>query len=365
MLAVLSLSALVSACGSGGGAHKGGDRESWMAQKERLAQTYPTERRLVCDYDGLSPIDMHLHPGTWDKMAMPAREFIASLFPGDDLLHSWLVNSLQDPYEPPLGIAQQCQRDGDGFMGAGMEYCGVFAVYAWPTWGEFSNDEMVALLNDPRNGDDTTYFGLASLDYNDTTHASLYRALEDPQIKGIKLAAPHNLLPINDPRHEEIYAIADRYDQPVVLHMSSPHLLDFDLLNATDQAIFCAGFDADLLEPMVRQYPNVTFLLSHIGYEFKYWQHERDRDPYCHIPGQRSKMDAVFELAVKYTNVHLEMADLGLVSRTHMGSGGPQYPGYVKSHLDATLSAMCELGFTRAEVEAIATQNTKALFRLP
>ena len=56
--------------------------------------------------------------------------------------------------------------------------------------------------------------------------------------------------------------------------------------------------------------------------------------------------------------------EAGLVEKLLYGSAGPQFPGYVKSHLDAFVAGMQEAGYTTDEMRLILAGNFTRVFEM-
>ena len=54
-----------------------------------------------------------------------------------------------------------------------------------------------------------------------------------------------------------------------------------------------------------------------------------------------------------------------MIEKLLYGSDGPQFPGYVKSHLEAFVAGMQEAGYTTGEMRLILAGNFTRLFGLP
>ena len=54
-----------------------------------------------------------------------------------------------------------------------------------------------------------------------------------------------------------------------------------------------------------------------------------------------------------------------MIGKMIYGSDGPQFPGYVKSHLQAFVAGMQEADYTAEEIEQILSGNFLRVFKLP
>jgi predicted TIM-barrel fold metal-dependent hydrolase len=95
-------------------------------------------------------------------------------------------------------------------------------------------------------------------------------------------------------------------------------------------------------------------------------------------------VDACIDLATRYDNVYMEPGALGaeraaevlpdfvarikaadMAHKLIYGSDGPQFPGYIRSHLENFVAAMAEAGYTTDEMRLILSDNFSRVFGLP
>jgi len=55
----------------------------------------------------------------------------------------------------------------------------------------------------------------------------------------------------------------------------------------------------------------------------------------------------------------------GVIEKLIYGSDGPQFPGYVKSHLEAFVEGMQEVGYTTDQMRLILAGNFTRVFGMP
>jgi len=302
-------------------------------------------------------IDMHLHPGDWDHIPPETKEFLSSRFPF--------------PIDLRPDKAAASVLSAEGILGemdrAGVTVGVLFAIYAPRTVGITSNEDVIAdLARDPKR-----LYGLASLrvdrwnEDREQELANLREALAAPGIIGIKLAHAHQQFRMDTPDYFGIYALAAELGKPIYLHTgTSP-------FPGTQQAP--AYTDPRYLEAAIVAYPGATFILGHLGYDFKTKQ-----------PGA---LEGCIDLATRYPNVYLEpsalgskgsdpsgdnlrlamarLREAGLVDRIIYGSDGPQSPGFVEEYLERTVAAMEAADYSVDEARAVLAGNFARVFAVP
>lgn len=311
------------------------------------------------DYRGskVSAVDMHLHTGLWDDLPESFQETLLETIPfpfNCPLLAEPFVNILLSAY----GIGSQllCSRISRGVL---------FAVYAPDTTGLAENKFVKEQIEQWPN----KFYGLASLpvdnwEENEEKALNLLRKyLARPEFIGVKMAHPHMKINFNDPRFYSIYGVAQEFSKPVFIHTG---------LAATEGSFTNPeATHPDFTEEFIQLYPDVTFILGHMGNKAVF-------------DGLDDPFDACFRLAGQYSNVYLEASalgsssndpdgdiltsvyqdakDLNLIDRMLYGSDGPQFPGYVQSYLQSTLSAMERADYTVHEAEQVLDKNFNELF---
>ncbi|MCO7225577.1 amidohydrolase family protein [Pleionea sp. CnH1-48] len=328
----------------------------------------------------LDILDMHLHPGSYDKLGPKGKEFVKCVFPIDlpdaikiPLLR--LFSSFQlNPYGAFIGIKNECRR-------AAANNCILFATYAPETWGIEPNEDLLGYLDDQRNSfEDKPYFyGLASLSVEnwDTEKAAslenLKNALSHPYVVGIKLAFAHTLTPFDDPKYFDVYEVAKEYDKPVYHHVGTSPLRKVSEFDEDELDFVMRTFDPVYLENAIKQYPDVKFVLGHAG-------NDANHEGY-------TKIEEVFHLAEKYDNAYIEISALGsqrhdpngelmdsvlsraksagIVHKIIYGSDGPGSPGNTKSYKDLVIESMQRVDYTFEEAQLVMAGNARDIFKIP
>ena len=314
------------------------------------------ELGVVVRGERLPVVDMHLHPGDWDDIPPETKEFLSSRFP------------FPIDLRPDKAAAQVLSAEGIlGEMDrAGVSVGVLFAIYAPRTVGITSNEDVIA---DVARGPGR-FYGLASLRIDRWNAdgaqelARLRDALAAPGIIGIKLAHAHQQFRMDDPGYFGIYALAAELGKPVYLHTgTSP-------FPGTQQAP--AYTDPSYLEAAIVAHPGATFILGHLGYDFK--------------AQQLGALERCIDLAIRYPNVYLEpsalgskgsdpsggnlrlamarLREAGLVDRIIYGSDGPQSPGFVESYLERTVAAMAAADYSADEARAVLAGNFARVFNI-
>lgn len=326
-------------------------------------------------------IDIHMHPGSYQTMGPLGKNFIKNALPGfipealKDITLTAAGNLMLDPYGAFIGIKKECEK-------AGLELCGLFAVYAPDTWGVTDNAYIIKKLDSPKNKNKLgkpAFFGLASVrmqnwDMGEKGElAQLREALKHPMIKGIKLAFIHNGIALDDARYDSIYQVAEDMNVPVYHHVGSSPLQKLaDFSDDDEREAYVASYDPAKLERVIARFPKVKFILGHMGFDF-------NKEGFDFSP-------TVYDLATRYPNVILEISafgraaydpdgqqmdrvlktikDSGLIGRTVYGSDGPGSPGGTEKYMDLTLRSMDRVGFSFAEAEAVLKDNAVRIFKL-
>ena len=158
---------------------------------------------------------------------------------------------------------------------------------------------------------------------------------------------------------------AAAFDAPVYLHTgSSPFPGTRREAEYTDPA---------WLEAAIAAHPNTDFLMGHMGYDF--------------VNKELGAVDTAIDLAVRYSNVWLEPSalgsvgsdpnntnlklalrkakDAGVADRIVYGSDGPQAPGFVKTYLERTLTALDAADYSVDEARLALADNATTLFGIP
>ncbi len=299
-------------------------------------------------------VDMHLHTGEWEDIPSSTRRFLSERFPF------------------PLGLDAEGTAasvlSGEGVLAeldkAGAAQGVLFAVYAPRSVGITTNETVI----DHIAADPARLWGLASLrvdrwkDERDAQLAALDAALDHPNMIGIKLAHAHQHFRMDDPDYYGIYDVAAAHAAPVYLHTGpSPFPGTNQDPPYTDPAF---------LEDAITRYPDVVFILGHLGFDF--------------LNGEEGALETCIALAKAHANVFLEpsafgstsgdpdqvflphalqrIRDEGLVDRTIYGSDGPQSPGFVKTYSERTAYALTEAGYSADEAAAVFSGNFARVF---
>ncbi|MCW8879069.1 MAG: amidohydrolase family protein [Kangiellaceae bacterium] len=325
-------------------------------------------------------IDTHLHPGSFDKLGPKGKEFVKNVFPIDlpDSLKIPLIRlytSFQlNPYGAFIGIKNECRR-------ASASHCILFATYAPETWGIEPNEDLLGYLNDDRNNfnGDTYFYGLASISVQDwpqkkaSSLQNLEATLSHPAIVGIKLAFAHTLTPFDDPQYYDIYHLAQEYNKPIYHHVGTSPLRKVSEFDDDQLPYIMRTFDPMHLEDAIKQFPQVKFILGHVG-------NDSNREGY-------SKIDEVFYLAEKYDNAYIEISALGsqrsdptgevmdgvfnrakqnnIVHKIIYGSDGPGNPGNTKSYKDLILESMQRVDYSFEQAQQVMADNARQVFNIP
>ncbi len=301
-------------------------------------------------------VDMHLHQGEWQGVPASTQSLLASRFPFPFNLN---------PEQTASGVlsAEGIVAELDA---AGISHGVLLAVYAPRSVGVATNESMVESVGRAP----TRLWGLASLrvdawEENGAQElARLERALGEPGVVGVKLAHTHMHFRMDDPRYYGIYEIAGAAGKPVYLHSGpSPFPGTNQKPPYTDPAF---------LEEAIASYPETTFILGHVGYDF--------------INKELGAFETCVSLALAYENVYLEPSALGsagsdptdenlprvmkrireagLVDRVIYGSDGPQSPGFLGEYLERTVRAMAAADYTVDEVRAVLSGNFERVFKV-
>ncbi len=314
----------------------------------------PVEMGVAANGERLAVIDMHLHTGTWDGSPPRFKERLSSRVPTG---MKWTMKLFMD-----------YRLKGDSILGtldeAGVSGGAIFALWSPATTGIATNEyvaEQVAVNPD-------RFFGFASLrvDHWNQDGPGQLRQMEDAIVKfgmvGIKIAHGHQQFRMDDQRFYGIYEVAERQGTPIYLHTgTSPNP------GTRTEPPYC---DPAYLEEAILRYPDAVFILGHSGYD------SSNR--------ALTYTNSAIDLAARYPNVYLEPGALGaeraelvlhdyleriraggVVEKLLYGSDGPQLPGYVKSHLDAFVAGMQEVGYTTDEMRLILADNFTRVFGMP
>lgn len=327
-------------------------------------------------------IDVHQHVGDAGTMGPLGKNFVLSNLP------QWLpmgfknwsldtyANLVLQPYTPVFGTRPSC-------INAGLTMCGLLAVYAPLTWGTYDNDAIIKILDDVRNrgpnGELWYFFGMASLNIHrfpeaaDEEISNLRKALQHKQMRGIKLAFVHNELPLDDKQYEPIYQVAREFGVPVYHHIgTSPIRKMKDFKNEDERKNYLRSADPIGLEWAIAKYPDVPFIMGHMGFDFNKEGVDFSED--------------VYKLAEKYPNVYLEISAFGLamydkegkfmdgalrklknmnlIDRIVFGTDASGQPGATGQYVQLTLRSMDRVGYSFDEAQAVMSLNARRLYKL-
>ena len=314
----------------------------------------PDEPGIEVDGERIQVIDMHLHTGTWEGSPPGFRNRLTGRVPTG---FKWVMAPFMDWMLTGENIISQL--DSSGIYGAG-----VFAVYAPHTTGIATNELVAQQVEVNRNR--LWSFGSIRVDQWNQDSAEQLKRFEEDLVKydmnGIKLAHAHQQMRLDDERYYPIYEVSQRLQKPMYLHTgTSPNP------GTRTEPPYA---DPAYLEDAVRKYPDAIFILGHSGY-----------DTYNKA---LTFVDSAVRLAAKYPNVYMEPGALGahraelvvndfvrrvkaggVIDKMIYGSDGPQFPGYVGSHLEAYVTAMKEEGYTADEMRQVLSGNFLRVFELP
>jgi len=314
----------------------------------------PDEMGINYDGQQIPVIDMHLHTGTWEGSPPGFRDRLTGRVPTG---FKWVMGYFVDWMLTGDNILSQI--DSAGISGAG-----VFAVYAPHTTGIASNAytaQQVAVNRDRLFSFGSIRVDTWNIDSKDQL-AQFEKDLIQYEMNGIKLAHAHQQMRLDDERYYPIYEISQRLQIPMYLHTgTSPNP------GTRTEPPYA---DPAYLEDAIKKYPGAIFILGHSGY-----------DTYNKA---LTHVDSAVRLAATYPNVYMEPGALGahraelvvndfvrrvkaggVIDKMIYGSDGPQFPGYVSSHLEAYVTAMKEEGYTAEEVEKVLSGNFVRLFGIP
>jgi predicted TIM-barrel fold metal-dependent hydrolase len=315
----------------------------------------PSQPGVEVNGERLAVVDMHLHAGTWDDMTPWFQRRLTERVPRG---FKWTLKLLSDRTLSGPGILGELDR-------AGISGGGVFALYSPHTTGVASNQFIESIVEtSPQR-----LFGFASIrvyNWNVDGERELAQLEADlqgmPHMVGIKLAHAHQQFRFDDERFYGIYEIAGRLGKPIYLHTAtSPN---------PGTRLEPPYTDPAYLEDAIRRYPSAVFILGHAG-----WDSYNKKLTY---------VDTCIELAKRYDNVYMEPGALGArravevlpdflrrikaadaANKLIYGSDGPQFPTYVKRHLEAFVTGMLDAGFTTDEMRMILSGNFTRVFGLP
>ncbi|NVJ51243.1 MAG: amidohydrolase family protein [Gammaproteobacteria bacterium] len=327
----------------------------------------------------LDIVDVHLHPGSYDKLGPKGKEFVKNVFPVNlpDALKIPLLrlfSSFQlNPYGAFIGIKNECRK-------ASANHCILFATYAPETWGIEPNEDVLGYLDDSRNefNGNTFFYGLASLSVADwenneaTSLQNLRAALLHPKMVGVKLAFAHTLTPFDAREYYSIYEVAEDLNKPIYHHVGTSPLRKVSDFEEDEIEFVLRTFDPTYLEDAIKSFPRVKFIMGHAG-------NDANQEGY-------DKVDEVFDLAEKYPNVYIEISALGsqrsdpdgskmlaildrakeseIIDRIIYGSDGPGSPGNTSSYKDRVIESLKLAEYTFDEAQQVMGGNARAVFGL-
>jgi len=313
----------------------------------------PDQMGVAVNGERLAVVDIHLHTGTWDGSPPRFQERLSGRVPTG---FKWTMKLFMDNNLKGKSILAQLD-------GAGIHAGAVYALWSPVTTGIATNEyvaEQIAVAPD-------RLFGFASLrvdHWNQNGREELQKmedAIQAFGMVGIKVAHGHQQFRLDDPRFYGIYEVAARQGTPVYLHTgTSPNP------GTRTEPPYC---DPAYLEDAIRQHPDTIFILGHSGYDS--------------FNRALTYTDSAIDLGARYPNVYLEpgalgaeraelvlqdylarIREAGLVEKLLYGSDGPQFPGYVKSHLDAFVAGMQEAGYTTDEMRLVLAGNFTRVFEM-
>ncbi len=314
----------------------------------------PEQMGVAVNGERLAVVDMHLHTGTWEGSPPRFKERLTSRVPTG---LKWTMGIFMDRIltgESILGTLD----------GAGISAGGVFALWSPATTGIATNDHVAEQI--AVNPERLLGFASLRVDHWSLDGAEQLRQMEDAieqhGMVGIKIAHGHQQFRMDDERFYGIYEIAARQGTLIYLHTgTSPNP------GTRTEPPYC---DPAYLEDAIQRHPGAIFILGHSGYDS--------------FNRALTYTDSAIDLAQRYPNVYMEPGALGaeraeqllhdyleriraggVIEKLIYGSDGPQFPGYVQSHLDAFLAGMQEVGYTTDEMRLILADNFTRVFGMP
>lgn len=314
----------------------------------------PDEPGVLIEGERIPVVDLHMHTGNWEGTPPGFRERLSERVPTG---FKWSMGPVTNYLLKGSSILTQLDN-------AGISAGGVFALWSPPTTGIATNAftaEQVKVAPD-------RLFAFASLrvdHWNQDGPEQLKKFESDIQtydMKGIKIAHGHQQFRFDDERFYGIYEVAARQGAPMYLHTgTSPNP------GTRTEPPYC---DPAYLEQAIKRYPGAVFILGHSGY-----------DSYNKA---LTFTDSAIDLAKRYPNVYMEpgalgaeraelvlpdylqrIKEAGVLDKVIYGSDGVQFPGYLKSHLEAFTTGMKEAGYTKDEMEMVLSGNFIRVFNIP
>jgi len=340
------------------------------------------QKEIPTPYDSIRAIDMHIHAGSFEQMGPLGQEFLLDKLPqfvpppvGSFLLKH-LASMLLNPHHPLYGTMVQCQQ-------AGLSHCGLLGLYAPETWGNTTHEDIISWLDHKNNKiqeDGIPYFfGLAGVpvtydwkQYEKKHLLDLKKVLKHPHVVGIKLAFVHTETRFDDTSYRSIYQLADKMNVPVYHHTGSTPLQPLSKIEENKKEQYIASADPKKLEWAFIQYPEVNFILGHMGFDFNH-------------DGMNYMEDTLY-FAEKYPNVYLEISAFGtehhdptgatmdyvlwqirernLISKTIYGCDVTGVPGGIKKYFVRVKNSMLRMNYSYEDAEKILRKNAVSLFKL-
>lgn len=332
--------------------------------------------RYQLDGEEIDVVDMHLHPGSYGALGPGIAQTLPATVPPFLLpILPAFTNAVSTPYTPGVGMVAQARRFG-------FQHLGYLAVWAPATVGWYTNTDLTQLLYDVRNvqrpDGRPLAFGFASIFWDNLMDGTLiaqrcaaletYLNEQGERIIGIKLAHPHQGVPLASAATDCVYELAGRYKKPVALHTGKT-----PTPGSLDQP---EAYDPQFLEEKIKAFPNTTFILMHVG------------------QGDLRATNHALALAATYRNVALELSALGrptvlnergelamtmepqfpyvlaeakrrsVVDRLIWASDGPQSPGFPASYRDRMVTELKKQLFTKEQIKSILAGNFYRIFNL-
>jgi predicted TIM-barrel fold metal-dependent hydrolase len=323
-----------------------------VAALSGCAADVPENWGVLVDGKWIPVVDVHTHTGSWDQMPPGFRSRLAERVPKG---FTWTMGPVTDWMLGADNILGQMNN-------AGIYGAGIFATISPNTTGIATTDFMVEKIS----GNEDRMYGFAAIRtdrWNVDSAARLEKFEQElatlPSVRGVKMAHAHQQVRFDDERFYPIYELAGRYGKPMYLHSgTSPN-------PGTRYEPEYA--DPMYLEEAIQKYPDAIFILGHTGYDSK--------------EQALTYTDSAIYLAQTYANVYVEPGALGaeraaeviddyvtrlkegnVLHKVIYGSDGVQFPGYLKSHLEAYVAAMERNGYTAADMTAVLSGNFARVF---
>ncbi|KAL9182699.1 hypothetical protein ACHAXT_013351 [Thalassiosira profunda] len=333
------------------------------------------------DAEGSAPSDAAPGEAFWDSdgetpespAAEPSAAVLDAIEVCGEIVDSHLHESLAFPDVDSLMAEMSISLASRGIL---------MAVYgAKPS--PFSEDPNTSVQQFAEESGGRIY-GLVSLnatggnwtEARDEELARLASFLEREAVVGAKIAPPHSCVQLQSETMRDIVDVVSQSSHRVMyIHVgTTPFCGPFGLF--TQGMIGCCGrdyVDPQLLEGLIEEYANVTFVLLHAGHDFL----EEDSEHYY----DNELVDHSVAVARQHDNVYLEISAFlkqpranetmqkivngNLTERVVYGSDVNHFPGEMLPYLELAIPAMTDAGFSDEAVCRTLRGNAIEVFGLP